>query len=146
MLQDSAAVEAKYEVFIERAAATKLVWGLKSKAGWANSHSKDSEEIDVIPFWPDRAHAKICAKDDWRSFLPVEIPLADFLESWCVGMAENGTLAGISWDASMFGEERDALKVALDILNRLAFINSAIVFKNYSSINEFITEISEPLN
>lgn len=143
MLQDIATIESKYKLFIDRVAATKLVWGLKSKNGWANSHSNDNEEISVIPFWSDRAYAKICARDDWRNYLPVEIPLVEFLESWCVGMADDETLAGVNWDANMFGKESDALKVALDILKQLNAIDSAIVFKNYGSINEFITEISE---
>ena len=143
MLQDTATVESKYQLFINRVAATKLVWALKSKEGWANSHSNDSEEITVVPFWSDRALAKICARDEWRGYLPVEIPLAEFLESWCVGMAENGTLAGVNWDANMFGKESGALNLALDILKQLDTIDSAIVFKNYSSINEFMTEISE---
>jgi hypothetical protein len=58
-------------------------------------------------------------------------------------MAENDVLAGVEWDTKMFGTEADAIVIALDILNRLAAINSAITFTNYSSINEFITEMSE---
>ncbi|MDN5286705.1 MAG: hypothetical protein JWR38_2979 [Mucilaginibacter sp.] len=145
MLQDTATIESKYLLFIEKVAATKSVWALKSKNGWANSHSNDSEEVDVIPFWSDKAYAKICARDDWRSYLPVEIPLVEFLESWCVELADNGTLAGVNWDVNMFGKESGALNIALDILKQLETIDSAIVFKNYSSINEFITEISESL-
>ena len=143
MLHDTAAIESKYQLFINRVAATKLVWALKSKEGWANSHSNDSEEIIVVPFWSDRALAKVCARDDWRGYLSVEIPLAEFLESWCIEMAENETLAGVNWDANMFGKESNALSIALDILKQLDAIDSAIVFKNYSSINEFITEIGE---
>jgi hypothetical protein len=146
MLQDTAIIESKYQLFIEKVAATKLVWALKSKNGWANSHSNDSEEVDVIPFWSDRAYAKICARDDWRGYLPVEIPLAEFLESWCAEMGDNEVLAGINWDANMSGKESGALNLALDILKQLNAINSAIAFKNYSSINEFITEISESLD
>jgi hypothetical protein len=143
MLQDITTIENKYKSFIERVSATKLVWGLKSKSGWANSHSTENEEIDVIPFWSDRAYAKACARDDWKEYTATEIPLAEFLESWCVGMAENETLVGANWDANMFGKESDALIVAFDVLTQLSEINSAITFQNYSSINEFITEISE---
>jgi hypothetical protein len=146
MLQDIATTESQYKLFIEKAAASKLVWALKSKTGWANSHSNDSEEVDVIPFWSDRAYAKICARDDWKGYLPVEIPLAEFLESWCIEMADNEVLAGINWDANMFGKESTALNLAIDILEQLNSINSAISFKNYSSINQFITEISESLD
>ncbi|MBB6129229.1 DUF2750 domain-containing protein [Mucilaginibacter lappiensis] len=146
MLQDIATTESKYKLFIEKVAASKLVWALKSKNGWANSHSNESEDVDVIPFWSDRAYAKTCARDDWKGYLPVEIPLAEFLESWCIEMADNEVLAGINWDVNMFGKESTALNVALDILEQLNAINSAISFKNYNSINEFITEISESLD
>ncbi len=146
MLQDTATTELKYKLFIEKTAASKLVWALKSKNGWANSHSNDSEDVDVIPFWSDRAYAKVCARDDWKGYLPVEIPLAEFLENWCMEMADNEVLAGINWDANMFGKENTALALAVDILEQLNSINSAISFKNYSSINEFITEISESLD
>lgn len=143
MLQDIATIETKYKLFVERVAASKQVWGLKSKAGWANSESNEDEAVTVIPFWSDRALAKACARDDWKNFTPTEISVADFLENWCIGMAEDETLAGLNWDANMFGKETDALSVAVDVLNRLNEINSAISFTNYSSITEFITDISE---
>jgi hypothetical protein len=146
MLQDTANTESQYQLFIEKTAATKLVWGLLSKEGWANSHSTDDEEVNVVPFWSDRALAKACARDDWRNFSPTSIPLAEFLESWCVGMADDGTLVGANWDAHMMGKERDALEVALDILNRLKSINSTLALKNYSSIDEFIGDINQAAN
>ena len=143
MLEVADIIESRYSQFVERVAATKLVWGLKSKTGWANTESADDDEVGVIPFWSDRAYAKICARDDWKSFSPAEVPLGMFLEDWCMGMAENDTLAGINWDANMLGKEVEALEVVMDVLTRLKAINSAIKFANYSSIDEFISEISE---
>jgi hypothetical protein len=136
-------LEAKYIAFVEKVAASKQVWGLKSKTGWANADATGDDEVAVIPFWSERGLAKLGARDDWKTYTPTEIPLAIFLEDLCIDMAENNVLAGIEWDTKMFGTEADALVVTLDILNRLAAINSAITFANYSSINEFITEISE---
>src|ERR1700712_4610312 len=110
MLQNTA-TEAKYKLFVEKTAASNLVWGLKNKDGWANSNSADDESIDVIPFWSDKADAKACARNEWKSYLPAMIPLSEFLESGCVGMSENDTLAGINWDANMLGLEIEALQV-----------------------------------
>ncbi len=143
MLQDTTIIDSRYKAFIEKVTASKLVWGLKSKAGWANSNSVESEQINVIPFWSDRASAKACARDDWKNYAAMEIPLAEFLENWCVAMAENDTLVGVNWDAGMFGKEIDGLAIALDILCRLSENNSTITLRNYSSINEFITDIQE---
>lgn len=136
-------LETKYIAFVHKVAASKQVWALKSKTGWANTDATDNDEASVIPFWSDRAGAKACARDDWKSYVPTEIPLAIFLEDFCMDMAENDVLAGIEWDAKLFGTEADALVVMVDVLNRLEEINSAIAFKNYSSIQDFITEISE---
>jgi hypothetical protein len=136
-------IAGKYQEFIEQVAATKQVWALKSKTGWANAESAQNPEATVIPFWTERGLAKTCARDDWKSFLPTEISLAGFLEDWCMEMEEEDTLAGINWDARMHGIEVDAGGLALDILNRLREINSAIKFAGYGSIDEFITEISE---
>lgn len=143
MLQVQDIIDSKYNQFVERVAASKLVWGLKSKTGWANAESAEDEEVSVVPFWSERAYAKICARDDWKGHAPAEIPLGIFLEDWCMGMAENDTLVGLNWDANMLGKETEALEVVVDILNRLKAINSAIKFNNYSSIDEFLTEISE---
>ncbi|WP_295792084.1 DUF2750 domain-containing protein [Mucilaginibacter sp.] len=145
MLQDIATTENGYKLFIERIAASKLVWGLKDKQGWANSTSNENDEISVIPFWSDRAYAKACATNEWKGYVPTQIPLAEFLESWCVEMANEEVLAGVNWDANMFGNESNALNLALDILNQLTTINSAIAFLNYKSINEFITEANESI-
>jgi hypothetical protein len=140
--QDTA-TDTKYRLFIEKVAASKLVWGLKDKKGWANTSSAEDEEVDVIPFWSERAYAKACARDDWKDYTPTEIPLAYFLEEWCVGMAENETLLGADWNARMIGHEGEALAVALDLLNQLKVINSAIKFTGYSSLDEFIADIRE---
>jgi hypothetical protein len=143
MLQDTATTESKYNLFIERVVTSKLVWGLQNKNGWANSYSNDSEEIDVIPFWSDRAYAKACAVDDWKSYAATSIPLSDFLENWCTGMIDEGILVGINWDAKMVGKECAASTLAVDILNRLKTINSAIEFIAYKNIDELISKINE---
>ena len=143
MLPDTATTESKYKTFIEKVAASKLVWGLQNKNGWANSYSNNSEEIDVIPFWEDRFYAKSCAVDDWKGYAATSIPLSDFLENWCVGMIEENILAGINWDAKMIGDEVAASKLAIDILDRLKAIDSAIEFMEYDSIDDLIKKINE---
>ncbi|GAB2984729.1 hypothetical protein GCM10027049_23490 [Mucilaginibacter puniceus] len=135
--------ESKYNIFIEKIAASKLVWGLQNKNGWANSYSNDSEEVDVIPFWEDRFYAKSCAVDGWKGYAAASIPLSDFLENWCVGMIEENILAGINWDPKMNGNEVAASKLAIDILDRLKAIDSAIEFFEYDSIEELTAKIKE---
>ena len=146
MSENKTAIDDNYIKFVQQVAAAKLVWGLKSKQGWANSHSRDSEDVGVIPFWSDKALAKSCARDDWKGYLPVAIPLAEFLESWCVEMYDNIVIAGVNWDANMLGYEAYALKLALDILEQLKADQTDIKFVNYESIDAFIAEIQESLS
>ena len=141
MLQDTATTDSRYSLFIAKVAASKIVWGLQNKKGWANSHAADNEETTVVPFWSERAYAKACAKDDWRDYTATEVPLTDFLESWCLGMADDDLLAGINWDANMFGKEVNPLNLAVDILEQLKVIKSAIKFADHASIDEFIADI-----
>jgi hypothetical protein len=141
MSENTKITNQSYNQFIEKAAASKLVWGLYDKKGWASSHSAESEDIGLVPLWGERSLAKICAKDDWRGYTPTEIPLAEFLESWCIDLAENEILIGINWDANLLGWETSPLSITLDILNRLNTMQSAITFLNYSSLDEFITEV-----
>jgi hypothetical protein len=141
MSEDTTTIDSRYTLFIGKVAASKIVWGLQNKKGWANSHAANNEETTVVPFWSERAYAKACAKDDWRDYAATEIPLTDFLESWCLGMADDDLLAGINWDANMFGKEVNPLPLAIDILEQLKVINSAIKFTNYADINEFIADI-----
>jgi hypothetical protein len=146
MLQNTTTLESRYSLFIAKVAASKIVWGLENKKGWANSHAADNEETTVVPFWSERAYAKACAKDDWRDYTAAEIPLVDFLESWCLGMADDELLAGINWDANMFGNEVEPFKLAVDILEQLKVIKSAIKFKNHGSIDDFIADIKLSLD
>ncbi|MBW4888777.1 DUF2750 domain-containing protein [Mucilaginibacter sp. HMF5004] len=140
MAQD---IEIKYRQFVEQVAATKLVWGLKDKQGWANTDSSGEEEGDVIPFWSDKTLAKACARDEWKGYLPTFIALPEFLESWCVEMGENNVLAGINWDANMMGKEVNGLELALDVLEQLKITATDVKFLNYESVEAFIGEINE---
>jgi len=140
-MSEDTAVDAKYKQFVEQSTAAKLVWGLKDKQGWANSYSDGGEELDVIPFWSDKAQAKACAREDWKGYLPTFIALPEFLESWCVEMAENNVLAGVNWDANMFGKEVNGLKLALDILEQAVASGTELKFLNYDSAEAFIAEI-----
>ena len=91
--------------FVERVAASKEVWGLKSEAGWAASGSNHDEDRSVIAFWSDAAYARRCAKGSWFDYVPTPIPLDKFLELWLPGMDRDGTLAGTNWDQNRCGME-----------------------------------------
>jgi hypothetical protein len=146
MFQDTATIDYRYNFFIKRVIEMNLVWGLENEDGWATSSSNENEDIGVIPFWSDRAYANACAKDHWTNYAPTSIPLAEFLENWCVGMANDNTLIGVNWDANMFGKEVNALNLALKILRLLKISNVNIAFLEYNDVDDFIEKLNHSLN
>jgi hypothetical protein len=81
--------ERNIQLFIEKVAASKLVWGLKSKTGLGQFRFGDERRSwHVIPFWSERA----CQNQRPRRLEKLrrqKFPWPYFLEEWCVGMAEN---------------------------------------------------------
>jgi hypothetical protein len=70
-----------------------------------------------MPFWSDRAYAQQCAKEEWASYTPTPIDLAQFAARWLPGLAKDGLLVGANWSAHLIGEEIEplVLKERLDL-------------------------------
>ena len=103
--------------FVERVAASGIVWGLKNAAGWAVCDSNGEQGGDVMPFWSDRAYAVRAAVDDWSDYEPTEIPIAVFIDRWLQGMTEDEVLVGTNWDTSNRGFEIAAAELAEELVH-----------------------------
>jgi hypothetical protein len=141
MFQDAATSEAKHQKFVERVCTLETVWGLQNEDGWAISDSNDFEDTELMPFWSDRAYAAACAKSEWAAYAPVAIPLAEFLENWCVGIYNDEGLIVTNMDANMFGKEIEPLELALEILAEAAKISKNLSFTKYKSVEELREQI-----
>jgi hypothetical protein len=117
----SIASKERHERFIQRVVDSGVVWGLKDDDGWVTSSStaEQTEERAIMPFWSDRAYAKQCAKDEWSSYEPTQIPLDLFLEHWLPGMHADGYLVGTNWNVSLCGHEIEPLQLLAEINERL---------------------------
>jgi hypothetical protein len=120
MADSEEAARARYHEFVERAATTGEVWGLKSAEGWANSDSGLQPGATVMPFWSDPAGAAAAAQGPWSAYQPTAIPLHLFVVRWLTNMATEGALVGPNWEPERLGGyEVDAADVRdrfLDIL------------------------------
>jgi hypothetical protein len=112
MLQDRATSEVNLRRFIERVRERGEVWGLRSDRGWAYCHSNEYENTDVLVFWSDRAYAQRHVKGEWSAHNPTAIPLDEFLDSWLLGMHEDGALVGPNWDVGLCGLEVEPRELA----------------------------------
>lgn len=82
----------RYDYFIRKVADFEQVWGLNDN-GWALLGDDDGNQI--LPLWPEREFAELCAVDQWKNYKPESIELDNFLEKWIPGMINDKTLINI---------------------------------------------------
>jgi len=146
MIQDSQVNMQKQERFIEEVCKTGIVWSLENSDGFATSQSNEYEDtegnpVQLICFWSGEQLAKDCIKAEWHDYKPVKQTLGDFIESWCIGMYNDGFLIGSDFDADMFGYELDPLEMIGMLHAELTKLGKQIQLANYKSLDELVEEI-----
>lgn len=150
MLEEDVIAKERHEKFIEKVCATEKVWTLEKDNGYATAtsiHYEDDndEPVEVLCFWSEKDLAELCAKEDWEGFKPVEIGLAEFIENWCIGMANDLILAGSDFDQELFGHETDPLELILQLNDALLVQKKELNLQNHKSMNDLINEIKKIL-
>lgn len=146
MEPDALKIQESHQKFITEACANGLVWGLEKDEEFATSISdqfedEDGQPVEMICVWSDKASALACAKDDWAEHIPMEIPLADFIEKWCLGMDDDGLMVGTNFDENLFGTEADPLELIIEIHEELKKIKKPVRLENYDNLGELVKEI-----
>lgn len=83
-----------YFHFIREVVATGIVYCLRDTqseyvaACTSNQFvtQDDEEQVGVFAFWSDKEKAQACQKEEWKEYTVSEIPLAEFMEDWCLSM------------------------------------------------------------
>ncbi len=145
MQEQNANQEAGYREFIKQVVETEKVWGLSEGDIWATSNSNEYEETEVILFWSNEASAKACASDEWEGYTAESLPVAEFLENWCVGMYDDGLLVGPNWTTELQGREIDPLVIALEVVQELKHSNKEIELERYESLSDLEEQIIDAL-
>ena len=145
MYQNASTTEYKHRKFIQRVVEFEIVWGLESEEGFATSNSNEDDDTAVIIFWSDRAYANAHVKEDWSNYKTSQMPLAEFIENWLVGMHNDKILVGTNWDANMFGKESEPLQLALEIIDELKSKEKMVKLTKYEDMEDFETQIRRAL-
>jgi hypothetical protein len=151
MLQDSIITKQKHERFIKKVCESEIVWGLKNADGFANTSSNEYEDdneepLELMCFWSEKALAKACAKEEWKEYEPVEIQLSDFIENWCIGMANDNLMVGSNFDQNMFGFEIDPLDLIIELGKKLKEQRKEIKLQNYQRLDDLVHAIEKIIN
>jgi len=151
MFQDSITLKNRHQKFIKTVSENGIVYGLKSKNGFATSSSTQFEDdygnpIGMICFWAEKVRAKSCAKDEWKKYKATEIPLAEFMENWCVGMANDGLLIGTQFDQNLFGYEVEPLDLIIELTSELKSIGKDLMFRKFNGIADLEKQVIGIIN
>ena len=148
MFQDFITLKTRHLRFVKTVSDSEIVYGLKSKNGYATSSSTQYEDdvgkpIGMICFWAEKVRAKSCAKDDWKKYKVSEIPLAEFMENWCIGMANDGLLIGTQFDQNLLGHEVEPLDLILELTSEIKSIEKDLNFKKFNGIADLEKQVKE---
>ncbi|WP_298897301.1 DUF2750 domain-containing protein [uncultured Psychroserpens sp.] len=148
MFQDSITLKNRHLKFIKTVSETEIVYGLKSKSGFATSSSTQYEDDDgnpigMICFWSEKVRAKSCAKDEWKKYEVTEISLSEFMENWCIGMANDELLIGTQFDQNLFGYETEPLELIIELINELKSIGKELNFRKFNGIVDLEKQVKK---
>jgi hypothetical protein len=150
MFKNHIDVKLKHKKFIKKVCETKIVYSLENEDGIATSSSNDLEDengepIGILCFWGEKAYAKSCIKDGWKTYEVLEINLVDFMENWCVGIDNDGLLIGTNFDQNMFGFEIEGYDLILELIDELKTNNTKLDFQKFQSLEDFETQVKEAI-
>ena len=85
--------ENRYELFISKVKEAGEVWTLVAHEGFY-AMFEDENENSLLPVWPDKESADICATDDWADYTPESMVIKEFRE-WLIELKEDLVLVGV---------------------------------------------------
>lgn len=98
--------------FVANAKATGTVWSLKDNDdAWA-MHEDPENFTEAMPVWVDEASAKAAAVGDWKSFAPVAISLANFIEDFLTALDDEAAWVAINFGSDDAGDLVDPLELS----------------------------------
>jgi hypothetical protein len=150
MLQESKTIQQKHEEFIKKVCETQKVWALENEDGFATSGSNEYEDeegepVEMICFWSTEGLAKSCAIEDWNDYTPVEMPLGNFIENFCIGMSNDGLLIGANFDQNMEGYEVDPLDLIIEIGDYIKNNNIEIELEHFKKFKDLVDQVKKAL-
>jgi hypothetical protein len=103
--QNTAATE-----FFNEVGATQMIWALQDKEseGWVIVDSVQFEDTDVMLLWSTESLAQKSCTDEWASYVPTQISVADWLEFWVEDLSEDNIMVGLDW-----GNDEDCIELEL---------------------------------
>lgn len=148
MARNERPVRSNYDRFLKQACERKLVYTLESEDGFVTSDSEDLEDeegepVQVVFFWSDKDQACACIKNSWADYRVSELLLADFMETWCLELNNEGMLVGLDFDWERPGAEAEPLELILDLGQEIRRRRSSISFTNFKDLVDLEKQVRQ---
>lgn len=90
----------RYEHFVKTVVSWGAVWALDDN-GWALAATNDG--IQVLPLWPAKEYAQLCATNEWAKYSPLSFDLEYFRRTLLPKLELDGVLPGVFFTPDSFG-------------------------------------------
>ena len=77
----------RYEYFVKSVADYEELWTLRKDNGFVLVAADDEREL--VPVWPHRRFAEICANENWEDAEATSISLERWLTAWTPGLTKD---------------------------------------------------------
>ncbi len=97
--------------FLNQVKPEQAFWALcePESQDWVVLDSIHFENTEVMPLWSNEALAKAHCVDEWASYNPAKITVAEWLEFWVEDLSEDNIIIGINW-----ADDNDCEELGLD--------------------------------
>jgi len=108
----------RYEYFIKKVADEQQLWSLRTLEGWVLA--EDSEGRQVVPVWPHKLFAQLCATGMWTDCEAAVIELDVWLQRWIPGMDTDGRSVAVIPTPDDRGVVVDPTRLEAELLEELS--------------------------
>lgn len=148
MARNEGNIRSPYGSFAKQACEHKTIYTLESEDGFATSDSEefddeDGEPVQVVFFWSEKERAQACVKNSWADYRVTELPLADFMETWCLDLNNEGMLAGLDFDWNGAALEAEPLELVLELGQELRRKKSSLSFSKFKDLVDLEKQIKQ---
>ena len=104
------------KTFLVTVKASQTLWALKEPESddFVVLDSINFENTEVMPLWSSAELAKSHCVDEWKSYQPSAISIAEWMEFWIEDLNEDGVIIGLNWP-----EDDDCVEIELSEFTQL---------------------------
>ena len=105
------------EEFFAEVKATQMLWALQDKEteGWVIVDSAQFEDTDTMLLWSTESLAQKSCTNEWASYTPTQISLADWLEFWFEDLKDDNIIVGIDWQEDESCDEMELARFTQEL-------------------------------